>query len=363
MAVWLAIGVLGNEVAGEQPVVFHNLLDQAGPQGANNCWYGYYLQGTTTFTTDGMAYNSASRNWNGPFTHDTPLFQVAGNRHPGPNESAVQRWSNNVDRLVYFSGQVRKTGDASGDGVIASIRMNNVEIWASRRPASDPGGVNFTSIVVYLPERSLVDLVVNPIGSYSHDMTIKTVAVHRINAVARPPAASSRDDFSDIQPHADSIGRGQWRYGHYTSSAQPATFTTNGWSYNSGAARWDGPSLYQGWSRSGGHPADNATDVVRRWTSQTSGTFHLHGTVRRGALGQGDGIIVRVYHNSALLHDRTITQHDANTFSFRSEVTVLPGDTLDLAVNRNVSYSYDSFSYLVYLHPPFRRRGTVIVLR
>jgi hypothetical protein len=135
-------------------------LDFSGTQGFRN-WS--YLDSSGAL----LVYDPVNSRWKGV---ESWLWLWANGCHPGTSRDIVRRWTAPQAGSIAITGAVRDADPNGGDGVIAIIRKNGVELWRTTIANGNTTGVNFS-----LPEMVIVgdriDFVVNRIGSSSNDST------------------------------------------------------------------------------------------------------------------------------------------------------------------------------------------------
>lgn len=150
---------------------------------------------------------------------------------------------------------------------------------------------------------------------------------------------SSVGDFSGVQ------GQGGWTYGYYDRTADPdnqytaAEFEAFPAHYWTGTL-WDWPDGNPPWTQlraHSGHPngAPWAPDhwAVRRWTSTQTGPLSVCGRFAKIDPGGGNGTTCRVIVDGKERFTATIAFNDTVGVTFEFDVDVVPGTTIDFAVD------------------------------
>ncbi|MEH6536311.1 MAG: hypothetical protein V7719_07965, partial [Psychroserpens sp.] len=152
--------------------------------------------------------------------------------------------------------------------------------------------------------------------------------------------AHSINDFSGTQ------GAGNWTYGKYFAfdsanfSQLPnysiLNFATNpdfAWNDNQ---PFNTPFL----SKDVGHPGQDLSWAVRRWTSNINGTINLAGEFYDGDTGCGDGSHARILLNGAQVLE--YLDLPSTTQPYNLQINVSIGDTVDFAIDPKFNYLCDS---------------------
>lgn len=154
-------------------------------------------------------------------------------------------------------------------------------------------------------------------------------------AVAVPPlpqrllAAQASTDFSSQQ------GAGDW---FYLISAAPGSLKFT-------RIPWDGDHWYR-WccdrnynpemriSSAGAYPSRDH-DVARLWVNPYDGQLHIYGTARKeaGAGRGGNGVVVRIVQNAAVIWEQTLGGYDTTGTSYDLTVDAQSGDEFYFIVN------------------------------
>lgn len=85
--------------------------------------------------------------------------------------------------------------------------------------------------------------------------------------------------------------------------------------------------------------------AVRRWTSNTSGTFTISGRVGYGGGAYGNGVNIGIYVDGQLVYSRYLMWYDALDFSV-SNVAISVGSKVDFTVNCNGDSGWDSTDFV-----------------
>ncbi|MEJ8307250.1 right-handed parallel beta-helix repeat-containing protein [Saccharibacillus sacchari] len=132
-------------------------------QGADQ-WYYEKLSGTAYLD---LVYDKNNNRWAAPGGYP---WVSATALHPDQNFDAVRKWVSPGKGTISISGSVKK-GSSEGDGIVASIKKDNVKLWSSsitKTTAVTPTGVS--SIPVEAGTE--ISFVVNKLGNSNHDHTM-----------------------------------------------------------------------------------------------------------------------------------------------------------------------------------------------
>jgi hypothetical protein len=114
-----------------------------------------------------LVYDSASSQWKGVEAY---LWIWASGFHPGTGRDVVRRWTAPQAGAILITGNVRDLAAGGGDGVVAIIRQNGVELWRTTIVNGNSAGVNF-SLAKSVAINDRIDFVVNRNGNYNYDST------------------------------------------------------------------------------------------------------------------------------------------------------------------------------------------------
>jgi hypothetical protein len=134
--------------------------DFSGTQGSRQ-WR--YLDSTGA----SLVYDAAAAMWKGSESY---LYIWANGCHPGASRDVVRRWTAPQSGSISITGNVRDLGAGGGDGVIAIIRKNGVELKRISIANGNATGVNF-SVPTSVAAGNTIDFVINRVGSNSYDST------------------------------------------------------------------------------------------------------------------------------------------------------------------------------------------------
>jgi subtilisin family serine protease len=90
--------------------------------------------------------------------------------HPGPALGVMRRWTAPQAGSLTINGNVSDADSGGGDGVVAIIRKNGVEVWRTSLANGNATGVNF-SIPTSVAIGDRVDFLINPGTNNSNDST------------------------------------------------------------------------------------------------------------------------------------------------------------------------------------------------
>jgi hypothetical protein len=182
-------------------------LDFSGVQGLNNWYYGYYdgpfnssdFQQMTQFNTDGSGgwQVQAGTYWTGigsGTVHGNGIL-TSGGRTP-VEQWAVRRWMSEANGTIQIEGHLAKTPTAmGGDGVMAYIFVDGVEVWSQSIDGYDATGINY-QIDTVVNFNSVVDFALAPLSSDWYDSTIFTVQIKGIESDSPGILSFSSPQFS-----------------------------------------------------------------------------------------------------------------------------------------------------------------------
>jgi hypothetical protein len=361
--------------SGAPVVLADSVAEFSGTQGQNNWYYGYWdktvdasgLYEAADFTPfpRGTGNTLSSTNyWDGSKWHwpgaNAPLTEISTNSvHPSGNfvnpalpvHWSIRRYVSEAAGPLRISGilAASSTNGTCGDGVIAHVIIDGVEVW--QRPAfyTSEG----YSIVVNANVGSTIDFAVDPGPANNElcDATIFTAIVR--TAAGNVVLADSIRDWSIVGQQ----GARNWTYGYSDRTADVGgiygpgdfvPFPSGLGSPHSSANFWDG----QAWHWFDGDPPfdligqldvmpsvletggvkGNQHWVIRRWVSEVAGTLQIDWHVGKKTLG-GGGVVATIYQNG--------TQRDSillggNDFAGILKTLTLPGvnvgDILDFTI-------------------------------
>jgi len=145
-----------------------------------------------------------------------------------------------------------------------------------------------------------------------------------------PLVFNSAPDFSNVQ------GQRNWHYQYATG----ATYADMQWDAPSG--RWNGSETYLLIMNGALHPGNNG-DAVLKWVAPAPGIVRVTGTVRKGDIRGGDGILASIAQGTNFVwgpapvafNDATGTNHDI-------ALQVRESDFIYFRVNANSGDAYDT---------------------
>jgi len=171
------------DVGTDEEVIADSERGFSGTQGKCGWTYGYLPSGDEPFTL--LATYDAS-------DPATPLWEVSEKRPPWLAISArrqhpnliplgwiVRRWTSNVSGAIGVRGRVAMADpDASGDGIVASVRVAGKNRWELALAFDDSAGRDF-SFGVDVEQGTIVDFIVAPGNGDAHDSTAFSVVITR----------------------------------------------------------------------------------------------------------------------------------------------------------------------------------------
>ncbi len=369
----------GSGDACEPPWIAHSVDDwsEAGEQGINDWYYGYYnhtediLNGDGVYEPDDFIEfindpdDPLGNNWRDSFWRLaesgapwTRINQVA--THPNGENSepleehwAIRRWISSHSGPAAIYWHMRKENPSQG-GTTCKLFVNGELLDEATIHGSDQTGVKHM-VVTTLENGDIVELALTPEGTCG-DMADSSDTTYTILGItAEIPAsytqrtellADSMDDWSLLGEQ----GENGWYYGYYDQRTDVETgdgtysadefvefasgsWTGTIWDLEDNAVTAIGP-----WTEltcNGGHPAANGqTDTqvnwaVRRWIASLAGDIEIDAYLRNNSTA-GDGVVGRIFLNGAELQSAV-----SNGYGERMivQATVEEGDTIDFAID------------------------------
>jgi regulation of enolase protein 1 (concanavalin A-like superfamily) len=181
-SVYIGLAVTARDDAKINSAVFDKITATASP----NSLSGYSAardfsseQGFRgwTYCDSGLARLPAfdGTRWSNPSQPDLRIW--TDGCHPGPSLGAVRRWTATKAGPVGVFGNVHDLDSGGGDGVLAVIHKNGVEVWRAVIANGDATGANFSLPVSLIPGDTL-DFIVNPNGNNFNDSTYFNPAIN-----------------------------------------------------------------------------------------------------------------------------------------------------------------------------------------
>ncbi|MCQ6562324.1 SGNH/GDSL hydrolase family protein [Paenibacillus mendelii] len=295
-------------------IIHYASTGYSATQGANGWSYEQY---------DGSSYANMSwvpsaGVWQGASSN---LYIGEDWMHPAIGSDAVRTWTVASNGKLRITGKVNKSDSVLGDGVEASIWHNGTRIWGSATVTDLTGSEHDLQINAAAGDQ--IRFVVNDKGDPSYDKTTWNPVIEEI--VQTDYSASA--DFSRTQ------NMYQWRYEQWDGSVYSAI------TWDPAIGVWANSliNLYIGsnWQ----HPG-NGVESVRKWVAPSAGTVRVTGTAGKFDSTAGNGVIVSILKNNAVLWGpHTVTtlmgiDHDMT-------VAVNAGDELSFMVGAGGDPSYD----------------------
>ncbi|AIQ17116.1 hypothetical protein H70357_10925 [Paenibacillus sp. FSL H7-0357] len=292
--------------------IFSATSQYSSTQGQGN-WY--YQEWDGTKYTD-LKYKN--NQWEGltPYTIILNDFQ-----HPDQTDS-VRKWVAPKSGMIQISGIVAKSNTTSGDGIVAKVLKNDIQLWSKTVAYNDSTGYE-VGLTVGVSKGDAIYFVVNKNAEASYDGTTwKPV-------IAYMEASSAQDQYSSTQ------GQGNWYYQEWDGTK----YTDLKYKNN----QWEGLTPYTIILNDFQHP--DQTDSVRKWIAPKSGMIRISGNVAKSSTGGGDGIVAKVLKNKMQLWSKTIAYNDAVGYEVGLTVGVSKGDAIYFVVNKNAEASYDGTTW------------------
>lgn len=156
-------GGVTSEAAGVTKTYSSSAAFSTSQQGAGQ-WYYEKLSGTAYLD---LVYDKKNNRWAAPSGYP---WVSATALHPDQNFDAVRKWVSPGKGTISISGSVKK-GSSEGDGVVATIKKDNVKLWSSsitNTTAVTPKGVS----AIAVEEGTEISFIVNKLGNANHDHTM-----------------------------------------------------------------------------------------------------------------------------------------------------------------------------------------------
>lgn len=151
------------EAAGVTKMYSSSAAFKTPQQGADQ-WYYEKLSGTAYLD---LVYDKKNNRWAAPSGYP---WVSATALHPDQNFDAVRKWVSPGKGTISISGSVKKGSD-EGDGVVATIKKDNVKLWSTsitNTTAVTPKGVS----AIPVEEGTEISFIVNKLGNSNHDHTM-----------------------------------------------------------------------------------------------------------------------------------------------------------------------------------------------
>lgn len=285
----------------------------SGTQGKNGWFYQQY---------DGSAFNSLTWNDATQLWEGSPVNLLVGEdwMHPAIGYKTERNWTAATSGNIRVTGNPKKYDSVLGNGVVASIWKNGVQLWS--QTITTLSGVQH-DFQVSVNAGDVIAFVLESNVDSSYDKTRWNPVIEEI----RQTIYTASTDFSQQQ------GMYSWRYVQNDGSSEMNM------SWNGGSGIWSGSvnNLLIGgdWQ----HPAIGVQSQ-RKWIAPTSGTIRVTGIVKKYDSDAGNGVIVGIWKNGTKLWgDEAIT--NLSGVSHDNTTIVMAGDAIYFKVDANGEPSFD----------------------
>jgi hypothetical protein len=287
----------------------------------NGNWYYRFGSAPYTLLTN-MTWNTASSVWQGT---EKNLQITSGGMHPGSSSDAVIAWVAPYTGTVTVTGTVKDGNTSCGDGVIASIRHNNSQVWKVTILNGDTTGSSHNlnrSVTV----GDTLYFVVNKNKDNTCDSTgwNPTIAYTKFTI---PETYNRHQGFTSAQ----SLNNWFYQYKKGTKYTPMAWDKTNN--------RWQGDETNLLVTAAGQHPGVTSDSVVS-WVAPHDGNVKIYGFVSDSNTTCGDGVLTSMYANGTLLWQSTTSA--AAGLSPLINAAVTAGESITFEVNKRGDNSCDS---------------------
>lgn len=187
----LTLGVGGNMIGGTSVEAAEVTKTYSASNGfssveqGTNQWHYEKLSGTAYLD---LVYDQSGNRWAAPSGYP---WVSATALHPDQNFDAVRKWVSPGKGTISISGRVQK-GSAKGDGIVASIKKDDVQLWSTtitNTTAVTPTGVSKIAVEA----GSEISFIVNKRGNSNHDHTLwEPDIVYTGSAASTVSSASSK---------------------------------------------------------------------------------------------------------------------------------------------------------------------------
>ena len=177
----------GNEYGDPQlMVVADSVRGFSDTQGKCGWSFGYLPQGLEPFTllTVYVPADGTSPGWAASTSRPPWLNITSTEQHPNgvPLSWIDRRWTSTVRGRIAIRGHVAKLdAGATGDGVVASIRLAGAEVWRKQVAFDDTRGEDF-ALTGEVEVGTTIDFIIAPRVTDGHDTTTFTAVISRTDA-------------------------------------------------------------------------------------------------------------------------------------------------------------------------------------
>jgi hypothetical protein len=164
-----------------QVVTARSLADYSGTQGQGGWYYGYYDTPGNSPSFTQMSFFTG--NWQEsptfpPYTYLWNAGGLPGGPPYGPTHWAVRRWVSDVAGSVSIDGRAQPADYNQGDGVVARVYVDGVQVWAHTFGRFDTSSSSF-QLTQSVQVGSTVDFVIDPIDRIEDDFMSFTASISR----------------------------------------------------------------------------------------------------------------------------------------------------------------------------------------
>jgi hypothetical protein len=167
----------------EATILADSVQGFSATQGKCGWSFGYLPLGLEPFTLLPLydAAGEAGPAWTVSTSHPPWLAITSTAQHPRTPPLALvdRRWTSTVSGSIAMRGHVaRADAVASGDGVVASIRVAGAEVWRKQLAFNDTEGEDF-ELTSEVEIGTTLDFIVAPGGNEAYDRTTFTAKISR----------------------------------------------------------------------------------------------------------------------------------------------------------------------------------------
>jgi hypothetical protein len=176
---------------GQLMVVADSVRGFSDTQGKCGWSFGYLPEGLEPFTLllTYQAMDESSPGWVASTTRPPWLNITSTEQHPNsaPLSWIDRRWTSTVRGSIAISVHVAKVdAGATGDGVVASVRIAGTEAWRKQIAFDDTLGQDFT-LAGEVEVGTTIDFIIAPAVTDAHDTTTFTAVISTTDASATAP--------------------------------------------------------------------------------------------------------------------------------------------------------------------------------
>lgn len=181
----------------------------------------------------------------------------------------------------------------------------------------------------------------------THTLVALALLISGASAQYYKAAASAKGVMRFPLMQTSTQGGNGLQYGEYTddgdgtdgSPADPATFTTSGWTYSD--PNWRGPGTFPRLDRLFWHPSTGKSAVLRYTATYDVGVVRVILSVTRTSTGTQS---IALWHNGTKVSGYTNLAASPTPTSISADITLSNGDTVDFELNALGTYANDGFN-------------------